>query len=65
MKAVLEGAKELHIVEPTVTIKSALKETDIPCLKSWQKICYRNFCQLMERSNAYLKIRLLGEATKI
>ena len=33
MKAVLEGAKELHIVEPTVTIKSALKETDIPLLE--------------------------------
>ncbi len=33
MKAILEGAKELHIVEPTVTIKSALKETDIPLLE--------------------------------
>lgn len=33
MKAILEGAKELHIVEPTVTIKSALKETDIPKLE--------------------------------
>lgn len=33
MKAILEGAKELHIVEPTVTIKSALKETDIPQLE--------------------------------
>lgn len=33
MKAVLEGAKELHIVEPIVTIKSALKEMDIPLLE--------------------------------
>lgn len=33
MTALLEGAKALNIVEPIVTIKSALKEADIPALE--------------------------------
>lgn len=33
MKAILEGVKELNIVEPIVTIKSAIKGTDIPKLE--------------------------------
>ncbi len=34
MKALLEGAKALTIVEPTVTIKSAMKAENIPQLKA-------------------------------
>lgn len=33
MTAMLEGAKELNIAEPVVTIKSSLKESDIPALE--------------------------------
>ena len=33
MKGIVEGLKEVEIVEPVVTIRSAMKETDIPELE--------------------------------
>lgn len=34
MKGVMEGLKKITVLEPTVTIKSTLKETDIPALEA-------------------------------
>ena len=37
MKQLLEGMKDINIVEPVVTIKSVMKEQDIPAMEKLAK----------------------------